>query len=64
MLRECGIPEDTADWFGTEMFWSHYGKETNLKMMRENGFGILWFRAVEEPIDPRSGHLFVLGEKL
>lgn len=57
------LPEDNADWLGTEMFWSHFDKETNLRMMEESGFSVLWHKVVEDPVDPRSSHLFVLGQK-
>lgn len=57
------LPEDHGDWQGTEMFWSHYDGKTNLKMMEENGFDILWSKVVQDPIDPKAAHLFVLGQK-
>jgi len=58
------LPEDTADYLGTEMFWSHYDKETNLRMMKESGFEVLWYKVVGDPIDAASAHLFVLAQKL
>lgn len=57
------LPDDIGDWLGTPMFWSHYDGETNLRMIKESGFDILWFRNVDDPIDPHSSHLFVLGRK-
>ena len=57
------IPDDTADYQGTEMFWSHYDKETNLRMVKESGFNILWSKVVKDPIDAHAAHLFVLGQK-
>lgn len=57
------LPEDKADYLGTEMFWSHHGKETNLRMMTENGFNVLWSRIVKDPVDTWAAHLFVLGQK-
>ena len=57
------LPEDNADYLGAEMFWSHYDRETNLRMMEESGFSVLWQKVVEDPIDPGSSHLFVLGQK-
>ncbi len=35
------LPEDVPDWFGTQMYWSHYDDKTNLRMMKEGGFDIL-----------------------
>ena len=57
------LPEDTGDYQGTEMFWSHYDRDTNLKMLMKHGFDILWYKVVDDPIDPSSAHLFVLGQK-
>ena len=57
------LPEDIGDWNGTEMFWSHYDGKTNLTIMKENGFEILWSKVVQDPIDPHAAHLFVLGQK-
>jgi ubiquinone/menaquinone biosynthesis C-methylase UbiE len=58
------IPEDTAEWEGIEMFWSHYDKVTNLKVIRETGFNTLWSKVVRDPLDCHAAHLFVLGQKL
>ena len=57
------LPRDIGDWHGAEMFWSHYDGKTNLAMMKENGFDILWSKVVQDPIDPHASHLFVLGQK-
>jgi len=57
------LPDDTGEWHGTEMFRSHYDKETNLKTMKEIGFNILWAKVVEDPIDAPAAHLFVLAQK-
>jgi ubiquinone/menaquinone biosynthesis C-methylase UbiE len=57
------LPEDNSDWLGTEMFWSHYDMKTNLEMVKESGFSIVWTRVVKDPVDLRSAHLFLLGRK-
>ncbi len=57
------LPEDVDDWYGTQMYWSHYDKKTNLSMMKEGGFDILWFKIVDDPIDTHASHLFVLAQK-
>ena len=57
------LPDDVGDWLGAQMYWSHYDDQTNLRMMNEGGFDILWHRIVEDPIDPHAAHLFVLGQK-
>jgi ubiquinone/menaquinone biosynthesis C-methylase UbiE len=57
------LPEDNLDWLGTEMFWSHYDLQTNLEMVKESGFSIVLTKIVKDPIDLRSAHLFLLGQK-
>lgn len=48
------------DFHGTKMFWSHYGREKNLELIREAGFTIL-----SEEIDASGDeeHLVVLAQK-
>ena len=52
--------EGTADFHGVEMFWSHYGRESNLGIIREAGFQVL-----TETVDTSAGekHLVVLAKK-
>jgi ubiquinone/menaquinone biosynthesis C-methylase UbiE len=57
------LPEDNADWLGTEMFWSHYDMQTNLEMVKKTGFSVVWKKVVKDPVDARSAHLFLLGQK-
>jgi ubiquinone/menaquinone biosynthesis C-methylase UbiE len=57
------LPSDTSSWYGTQMFWSHYDKETNLQMVRDSEFTILWSGVIRDPIDPASSHIFVLSQK-
>ncbi len=70
LIREGGYFLATmgaAEWEGTEenihgarMFWSHYGREKNLEMVREAGFKIVF-----EQIDTTANeqHLVVLAQK-
>ncbi len=48
------------DFHGAKMFWSHYGREKNLQIIREAGFTVL-----SEEIDTSGGeeHLMVLAQK-
>ncbi len=55
------LPDDISDYHGSQMFWSHYDSTTNLRMMRESGFAILWSETIME--NPASSHLFALGQK-
>lgn len=51
---------DPESWLGTAMYWSHFDAATNLRMLREAGFDILWDRIVADPMD-HSEHLFALA---
>ena len=60
------LPRDVAeDFFGTRMYWSHYGTNTNLQMLEECGFNVIWSKlVVEQPAFGGGRHLFVLAEKV
>ncbi len=54
------------DFFGTgaKMFWSGFDEATNLKMIQDVGFKIVWSKLVlESPKFGGSYHLFVMAEK-
>lgn len=57
------LPADNDSYHSAPMFWSHFGRESNLKMMKETGLRILWSRSIVDPTDPASVHLFVLAQK-
>jgi ubiquinone/menaquinone biosynthesis C-methylase UbiE len=64
----CLGANDLADDFeenylGARMYWSHYDAETNLNLLRESGFEIVWSRLIEDASSPGAGHLFVLAHK-
>ncbi|MEE9592460.1 MAG: methyltransferase domain-containing protein [Thermoplasmata archaeon] len=74
MLRPGGLvllamgstdtPEDSADYHGARMFWSHYDAETNQKMLKDVGFAVIWAKLVADPVDLEGGEgLFVLARK-
>jgi ubiquinone/menaquinone biosynthesis C-methylase UbiE len=57
-----GIEED---FFGARMYWSHFDADTNLKMMVDCGFRIIWSRIITEQLVFGGGqHLFVLAQKV
>jgi hypothetical protein len=60
-------PDDTEDdWLGggATMYWSHYGRDENLRLIAEAGFRIIWDRLVTEDEAFGGGtHLFVLAER-
>ena len=56
-----------GDFFGTgtKMFWSGFDRGTNLKIVQDVGFKIIWSKLVQE--SPKFGgsyHLFVMAEKI
>ena len=51
------------NYLGTRMYWSHYDTETNLNMVKECGFDIIWSKVVADDTSPGSAHLFVLAQK-
>jgi ubiquinone/menaquinone biosynthesis C-methylase UbiE len=51
------------DYLGSRMYWSHYDTETNLRILRETGFDLIWSRMVADESSPGSAHLFVLVQK-
>jgi SAM-dependent methyltransferase len=59
-------PDDVENnWLdaGAPMYWSHYDRDTNLRMIAEEGFSIIDQRTIQE--DPEFGggsHLFVLAQ--
>ncbi len=74
MLKPAGLallcmgagdsPGDYEDDFqGARMYWSHYDAETNLQMLHQCGFRVVWSRFIEDPDGSGGGHLFALAEK-
>lgn len=55
------LADDVGDFFGAEMYWSHFDRETSLRMVREAGFDILWDRVVSDR--PSGSHVLVLARK-
>jgi hypothetical protein len=51
------------DYHGAKMYWSHYDAGTNIQMVQECGFEIVWHKLVEDETDPGSIGLFVLARK-
>ncbi|MHA1931020.1 MAG: class I SAM-dependent methyltransferase [Promethearchaeota archaeon] len=50
---------------GVKMYWSGFDKKTNLNMLKQIGFRIIWSKSVKEsPKWGDSSHLFVFAEKL
>ena len=52
-----------SDYFGTEMFWSHYDEATNRRLLNEVGFQELWSELVPDVVFGEGKHLFMLARK-
>ncbi len=50
------------DWLGAPMYWSHFDAETNLQLLRDAGFAIIWAQTVSDMLDANAAHLFVLAQ--
>ncbi|MGC9779307.1 MAG: class I SAM-dependent methyltransferase [Candidatus Heimdallarchaeota archaeon] len=62
-LHSTDDPESVFDdFFDTKMFWSGFDKETNIKMLKDIGFKILWSKLVNDSLGDYQ-HLFVLIRK-
>ena len=57
------LPEDTSRYHNAPMFWSHFDRDTNLRIIKDTGLRILWSKTIADSTDPRSAHLFVLAKK-
>ena len=57
------LPRDKSRYHGVPMFWSHFDRETNLRMIRDTGLRILWSKTIVDPTNPTSAHLFVFAQK-
>lgn len=63
-LHSTDDPESFFDdFFGEEMYWSGFDAETNLDILRNVGFEIIWSKLVADSLSDESRHLFVLLRK-
>ena len=51
------------NYLGARMYWSHYDADTNIRMLQECGFNVIWSKIVADSTAPGSAHLFVLAQK-
>jgi ubiquinone/menaquinone biosynthesis C-methylase UbiE len=56
-------PDDHDSFYGTPMYWSHYDAATNLRLLSDAGFDLIWSRLVTDSTAPPAAHLFVLAQK-
>ncbi len=55
------LENDEGDFFGTEMYWSHFDRATSLQMVRDTGFEIIWDKVVADR--PSGSHVLVMARK-
>jgi ubiquinone/menaquinone biosynthesis C-methylase UbiE len=60
---ELSTDDPDDEFFDIPMYWSHFGSETNLKMLKDCGFTILWSKLVRDSTCEGAAHLFVLVQK-
>ncbi len=64
-LGAADLDDDTDDdYFGVPMYWSHYDAPTNLALLRDAGFEVVWSAFISDSLGdspPDAGHLFVLA---
>jgi len=58
---EPGIVVD--DFFGVKMYWSSFDAGTNIDMLKEVGFHVVWLKFIFDDITDEQ-HIFVLAQKL
>ena len=58
------LPEDQDpdSWLGAPMYWSHFDAETNVGLVEEAGFTVIWHRLVDDPMG-HAEHLFVFASR-
>ncbi len=54
--------DDVDEFFGAEMYWSHFDRATSLQMLRNAGFEIIWDKIVADR--PSGSHVLVLARKI
>jgi len=57
------VDDIEEDYLGTRMYWSHYDSNTYLKMLRKQGFFIIWAKHIADESSEGAKHLFVLAQK-
>ena len=55
--------EGEEEYLGTKMYWSHFGRNTNLELLKKVGFEIIWKKDWANPKDSNDRHLFLLCRK-
>jgi len=51
------------DFFGVKMYWSSFDAGTNIEMLKEVGFHVIWLKLILDDITEEQ-HIFILARKL
>lgn len=57
------LKHDIGLWDGKPMFWSHFGKLQNIRLLEKCGFEIVETKAITDYSDGVSSHLFITSKK-
>jgi SAM-dependent methyltransferase len=60
--RDLPADHDPDSWLGVPMYWSHFDRDTNVRLVGEAGLVVVWDRHVPDPMG-HGGHLFVLARR-
>jgi SAM-dependent methyltransferase len=53
--------EQVDDWKSVPMYWSHFDSKTNLELIEQTGFEVIWHEEEEIPGD--TTHLFIIAKR-
>ncbi|NHK29846.1 MAG: methyltransferase domain-containing protein [Asgard group archaeon] len=51
------------DFFGVKMYWSSFDAGTNIEMLKEVGYNIIWLKLIFDDVSDEQ-HIFILAQKL
>ncbi|NHJ46368.1 MAG: methyltransferase domain-containing protein [Asgard group archaeon] len=51
------------DFFGVKMYWSSFDAGTNIEMLKEVGYHVIWLKLIFDDVTDEQ-HIFVLAQKL
>ncbi|MHA1212276.1 MAG: class I SAM-dependent methyltransferase, partial [Candidatus Heimdallarchaeota archaeon] len=58
---EPGVVVD--DFLGVKMYWSSFDAGTNIEMLKEVGYHVLWLKLIFDDVTDEQ-HIFILAQKL
>ncbi|MBK5113971.1 MAG: methyltransferase domain-containing protein [Candidatus Heimdallarchaeota archaeon] len=51
------------DFFGVKMYWSSFDAGTNIEMLKEVGFHVIWLKLILDDVT-ETQHIFIMAQKL